>query len=144
MAKKQLRPASAAEQFIKTAEENKTAEEKPQPTAEELEAAGQQRLIDEKQAQKPRIEKKKEQTKTAEPKKEEQKEQAKPPKMGQPKKYNEPTKHVSFSFPVSVVENLKILAGLRKTNQTQLILNLINRELETEAEKIKVYKELTK
>lgn len=138
MAKKQLRPASAAEQFIKT------AEEKPQPTAEELEAAGQQRLIDEKQAQKPRIEKKKEQTKTAEPKKEEPKEQTKPPKMGQPKKYNEPTKHVSFSFPVSVVENLKILAGLRKTNQTQLILNLISRELETEAEKIKVYKELTK
>lgn len=133
MAKKQLRPASAAEQFIKT------AEEKPQPTAEELEAAGQQRLIDEKQAQKPRIEKKKEQTKKEEPKK-----QAEPPKMGQPKKYNEPTKHVSFSFPVSVVENLKILAGLRKTNQTQLILNLINRELETEAEKIKVYKELTK
>lgn len=133
MAKKQLRPASAAEQFIKT------AEEKPQPTAEELEAAGQQRLIDEKQAQKPRIEKKKEQTKKEEPK-----EQAEPPKMGQPKKYNEPTKHVSFSFPVSVVENLKILAGLRKTNQTQLILNLINRELETEAEKIKVYKELTK
>ena len=138
MAKKQLRPASAAEQFIKT------AEEKPQPTAEELEAAGQQRIIDEKQAQKPRIEKKKEQTKTAEPKKEEQKEQAKPPKMGQPKKYNEPTKHVSFSFPVSVFENLKILAWLRKANQTQLILNLINRELETEAEKIKVYKELTK
>lgn len=138
MAKKQLRPASAAEQFIKTT----TAEEKPQPTAEELEAAGQQRLIDAKETQK--AEKKKEQTKTAEPKKEEPKEQAKPPKMGQPKKYNEPTKHVSFSFPVSVVENLKILAGLRKTNQTQLILNLINRELETKAEKIKAYKELLK
>ena len=140
MAKKQLRPASAAEQFIKTT----TAEEKPQPTAEELEAAGQQRLIGAKETQKPKAEKKKEQTKTAEPKKEEPKEQAKPPKMGQPKKYNEPTKHVSFSFPVSVVENLKILAGLRKTNQTQLILNLINRELETEAEKIKAYKELLK
>lgn len=140
MAKKQLRPASAAEQFIKTT----TAEEKPQPTAEELEAAGQQRLIGAKETQKPKAEKKKEQTKTAEPKKEEPKEQAKPPKMGQPKKYNEPTKHVSFSFPVSVVVNLKILAGLRKTNQTQLILNLINRELETEAEKIKAYKELLK
>ena len=132
MAKKQLRPASAAEQFIKT------AEEKPQPTAEELEAAGQQRLIDEKQAQKPKAEKKKEQTKKEEPK-----EQAEP-KMGQPKKYNEPTKHVSFSFPVSAVQNLKILAGLRKTNQTQLILGLINRELESESERIKAYKELLK
>ncbi len=145
MAKKQLRPASAAEQFIKT------AEEKPQPTAEELEAAGQQRLIDEKEAQKPKAEKKKEQTKkeapakkAAEPKKEEPKEQAEPPKMGQPKKYDEPTKHVSFSLPVSVIENLKILAGLRKTNQTQLVLGMINRELETEAEKIKAYKELLK
>lgn len=139
MAKKQLRPASAAsaaEKFIKTAAE---AEEKPQPTAEELEAAGQQRLIDEKQAQKPKAEKKKEQTKKEEPK-----EQAKPPKMGQPKKYNEPTKHVSFSLPKSAVENLKILAGLRKTNQTQLILGLINRELESESERIKAYKELLK
>ena len=133
MAKKQLRPASAAEQFIKT------MEEKPQPTAEELEAAGQQRLIGAKETQKPRTEKKKEQTK-----KEELKEQAEPPKMGQPKKYNEPTKHVSFSFPKSAVENLKILAGLRKTNQTQLVLEMINKEVKAEAEKIKAYKELLK
>ena len=145
MAKKQLRPASAAEKFIKT------AEEKTQPTAEELEAAGQQRLIEETEAQKPKAEKKKQQTKkeapakkAAEPKKAEPKEQAEPPKMGQPKKYDEPTKHVSFSLPVSVIENLKILAGLRKTNQTQLVLGMINRELETEAEKIKAYKELLK
>ena len=145
MAKKQLRPASAAEQFIKT------TEEKQQPTAEELEAAGQQRLIEETEAQKPKAEKKKEQTKkeapakkAAESKKEEPKEQSEPLKMGQPSKYNEPTKHVSFSLPVSVIENLKILAGLRKTNQTQLVLGMINRELETEAEKIKAYKELLK
>ncbi len=138
MAKKQLRPASAAEQFIKT------TEEKQQPTAEELEAAGQQRLIDEKETKKPKAEKKKEAPakKAAEPKKEEPKEKTEPPKMGQPKKYDEPTKHVSFSLPVSVIENLKILAGLRKTNQTQLVLGMINRELETEAEKIKAYKEL--
>lgn len=131
MAKKQLRPASAAEQFIKT------AEEKTQPTAEEL---------DETEAQKPKAEKKKEQTKKEAPAKKaaEPKEQDEPPKMGQPKKYDEPTKHVSFSLPVSVIENLKILAGLRKTNQTQLILGMINRELETEAEKIKAYKELLK
>lgn len=145
MAKKQLRPASAAEQFIKT------TEEKQQPTAEELEAAGQQRLIDEKETKKPKTEKKKEapvkkedKIKKEEPKKEEPKEKTEPPKMGQPKKYDEPTKHVSFSLPVSVIENLKILAGLRKTNQTQLVLGMINRELETEAEKIKAYKELLK
>ena len=64
--------------------------------------------------------------------------------MGQPKKYDEPTKHVSFSLPVSVIENLKILAGLRKTNQTQLILGMINRELESESDRIKAYKELLK
>ena len=140
MAKKQLRPASAAEQFIKT------TEEKQQPTAEELEAAGQQRLIDEKETKKPKTEKKKEAPVKKEDKikKEEPKEKTEPPKMGQPKKYDEPTKHVSFSLPVSVIENLKILAGLRKTNQTQLVLGMINRELETEAEKIKAYKELLK
>lgn len=140
MAKKQLRPASAAEQFIKT------TEEKQQPTAEELEAAGQQRLIDEKETKKPKTEKKKEAPAKKEEKikKEEPKEKNEPPKMGQPKKYDEPTKHVSFSLPVSVIENLKILAGLRKTNQTQLVLGMINRELETEAEKIKAYKELLK
>lgn len=140
MAKKQLRPASAAEQFIKT------TEEKQQPTAEELEAAGQQRLIDEKETKKPKTEKKKEAPAKKEDKikKEEPKEKTEPPKMGQPKKYDEPTKHVSFSLPVSVIENLKILAGLRKTNQTQLILGMINRELESESDRIKAYKELLK
>ena len=64
------------------------------------------------------------------------------PKIGQPKKYNEPTKHISFSFPISVIENLKILAGLKKTNQTQLILSLINTELNKEADKIEAYKKL--
>lgn len=132
MPRKQLRPASAAEQFIKTAEEKK------HPTAEELEAQGQQKLFEEKEAQKPKPRVRKEQTKatTATTKAVQ--------KMGQPKKYTEPTKHVSFSLPVSVIENLKILAGLRKTNQTQLVLGMINRELETEAEKIKAYKELLK
>lgn len=140
MAKKQLRPASAAEQFIKT------TEEKQQPTAEELEAAGQQRLIDEKETQKPKAEKKKEAPvkKVEKTKKAEPEEKTEPPKMGQPKKYDEPTKHVSFSLPVSVIENLKILAGLRKTNQTQLILGMINRELESESDRIKAYKELLK
>ncbi len=62
--------------------------------------------------------------------------------IGQPRKYDEPTKHVSFALPLSVVENLKILAGLKKTNQTQLILSLIQSELDANADKIKAYKEL--
>ncbi len=62
--------------------------------------------------------------------------------IGQPRKYDEPTKHVSFALPLSVVENLKILAGLKKTNQTQLILSLIQSELDTNEDKIEAYKEL--
>ena len=62
--------------------------------------------------------------------------------IGQPRKYDEPTKHVSFALPLSVVENLKILAGLKKTNQTQLILSLIQSELDINADKIEAYKEL--
>ena len=68
--------------------------------------------------------------------------QARLTKMGQPRKYSEPTKHVSFSLPVSAVENLKILSALKRTNQTQLILSLINAELEKEADIIAEYKVL--
>ena len=64
------------------------------------------------------------------------------PKLGQPRKYNEPTKHISFSLPLSVIEDLKIVAGLRKTNQTQLILTLISKELEQEVDRIAAYKKL--
>lgn len=145
MAKKQLRPASAAEQFIKT------AEEKTQPTAAELEAAGQQRLIGKEETQEHKPKKKapikkeqKQETAPTEPPKKSDEPSEEKKAIGQPKKYDEPTKHVSFSLPVSVIENLKILAGLRKTNQTQLVLGMINRELETEAEKIKAYRELLK
>ena len=63
-------------------------------------------------------------------------------KMGQPRKYSEPTKHVSFSLPVTVVENLKILSALKRTNQTQLIMTLINAELEKESSRIEEYKKL--
>ena len=144
MAKK-LRSASAAEQFIKA------AEAKEAPTAEELEAAGQQRLIGKEETQERRIrrkapiKKKKEETATPEPtpepkEKEEKTEEKKA--IGQPKKYDEPTKHVSFSLPVSVVEDLKILAGLKKTNQTQLILSMIKNELKDEQDRIAIYKEL--
>ena len=139
MPRKQLRPASAAEQFIKTAEEKK------HPTAEELEAQGQQKLFEEKEAQKPKPRVRKEQTKaTTATTQAVVKEPAETQKMGQPKKYTEPTKHVSFSLPVSVIENLKILAGLKKTNQTQLIIGMINKEIEKEANKINAYKELLK
>ena len=66
----------------------------------------------------------------------------KQPKLGQPRKYDEPTKHVSFSLPLSVIEDLRIIAGIEKTNQTQVILGLIRDKLEREADKIKKYKEL--
>lgn len=142
MAKK-LRSASAAEEFIKT------AEAKAEPTTEELEAAGQQRLIEREEKAEPKPKKK-----ASAPK--EQKREIAPPEppkqpdepneekkaIGQPKKYDEPTKHVSFSLPLSVIEDLKILAGLKKTNQTQLILSMIKNELEAERDRIAIYKEL--
>ena len=133
MAKKLRSAASVAEKFIATTE----------PTAEELEAKGQTRLIKEEPKQE-----------SKEPVKEEVKEKEQkevipePPEsqekkvMGQPKKYDEETKHVSFALPISVVENLKIMAGLRKTNQTQIVLSLIKQELEKDKEKIAAYKKL--
>ena len=65
-----------------------------------------------------------------------------PKQIGQPKKYNEPTKHISFSLPVSVIDKLTILAGFKKTNKTQLIISLINKEIEQETDRIDAYKKL--
>lgn len=65
-----------------------------------------------------------------------------PSKMGQPRKYDEQTKHVSFSLPVSVIENLKIISHLKGTNQTQFILSLIQNEMEKEKDRIEAYKKL--
>lgn len=65
-----------------------------------------------------------------------------PSKMGQPRKYDEQTKHVSFSLPVSVIENLKIISHLKGTNQTQFILSLIQNEMEKEKDRIESYKKL--
>ena len=62
--------------------------------------------------------------------------------MGQPRKYDEQTKHVSFSLPVSVIENLKIISHLKGTNQTQFILSLIQSEMEKEKDRIEAYKKL--
>ena len=118
MAKKQLRPASAADAFMETTGQS----------IEELEANGQQQLIhDEKNMN------------DGKGKKDEEKVQ---PQIGQPRKYDEPTKHVSFSLPVSVIENLKILAGIERTNQTQIILKLIKKEIEMKSDKIESYKKL--
>lgn len=63
-------------------------------------------------------------------------------KKGQPKKYDEPTKHVSFSLPVSDIENLKIISALKGMNQTQCILSFIRSEVEKHKQKIKAYKKL--
>lgn len=65
-----------------------------------------------------------------------------PSKMGQPRKYDEQTKHVSFSLPVSVIENLKIISRLKGMNQTQFILSLIHDEMEKEKDRIEAYKKL--
>lgn len=62
-------------------------------------------------------------------------------KIGQPKKYDEEVKHVSYSLPISVIEDLKILSAIHKTNQTQIILSLIKKAIEQDAAKIKAYKE---
>ena len=62
--------------------------------------------------------------------------------MGQPRKYDEQTKHVSFSLPVSVIENLKIISHLKGMNQTQFILSLIQSEMEKEKDRIESYKKL--
>ncbi len=60
-------------------------------------------------------------------------------KMGQPKKYNEPVKHISFSLPVAIIEKLKILAALQKTNQTQIILGMIKDAVAKEKDRIEAY-----
>ena len=130
MSKKRLRPASAADKFLQTA----TTEQTEETTVSQLnENIGNKEIVEKNLNIKG-------DNNIIEEKKEELSQQR--PKIGQPKKYAEPTKHISFSFPVSVIENLKILAGLKKTNQTQLILSLIKSELEKENTKIEAYKNL--
>ena len=48
-------------------------------------------------------------------------------KMGQPRKYDEPTKSISFKLPESAIETLKDLAFAEHTNATQILLSLIER-----------------
>jgi hypothetical protein len=142
MAKK-LRSAaeSVAGKFIETTEQK--------PAMEKLEALGQQRLIEKDEKPEPKPKKKaqapkekKQETAPPEPPKQPDDPTEAKKAIGQPKKYDEPTKHVSFSLPLSVIEDLKILAGLKKTNQTQLILSMIKNELKAEQDRIAIYKEL--
>lgn len=137
MGKKLRSASSVAEKFIESTPQGLTLEEQ--------EARGQQPLIKEQEGEqaKPQPKEEKPEPEQAEPTKdtEAQDEQKKKP-LGQPKKYDEPTKHVSFALPVSVIEDLKILAGLKKTNQTQLILSMIKNEIAIEADRIEAYKVL--
>ena len=51
-------------------------------------------------------------------------------KVGQPRKYNEPTRSISFKLPLSAIEALKDLAFVEHTNTTQIILALIKQRSE--------------
>ena len=119
---------SAAEGFLENAKENTTKVETDinEISTKETKEENQKKIVDKARE-------------VEQPKQEEVKMKK---AIGQPRKYDEQTKHVSFALPLSVVENLKILAGLKKTNQTQLILSLIQSEIDMNADKIEAYKEL--
>ena len=117
MAKKKISQVSAAEQFMKITE----------PTAEELEAQGQQKMFDEPEAKASIKEEPSEQVqeKSTKP---EQKVNISQPKVGQPKKYNEPVKSISFKLPVSSIDKLRTLANLYNKSVTQYILGKIEED----------------
>lgn len=106
-------------------------EKQPEEATEKQEAKAQE--VTEKPAQ---------QEQPAQEEKAEEVATVRPSKMGQPRKYDEQTKHVSFSLPVSVIENLKIISHLKGMNQTQFILSLIQNEMEKEKDRIEAYKKL--
>lgn len=106
-------------------------EKQPEEATEKQEAKAQE--VTEKPAQ---------QEQPAQEEKAEEVATVRPSKMGQPRKYDEQTKHVSFSLPVSVIENLKIISHLKGMNQTQFILSLIQSEMEKEKDRIEAYKKL--
>ena len=119
----------------KATEEKKEApapqEKQPEEATEKQEAKAQEVTEEPAQQEQPAQEEKAEEDATI-----------RPSKMGQPRKYDEQTKHVSFSLPVSVIENLKIISHLKGTNQTQFILSLIQSEMEKEKDRIEAYKKL--
>lgn len=127
MAKK-LRSANAsvAEKFIESTEK---------PTTEELEANGQQKLIDDQKPHEPKSKTKKEPSKLEDKRYESENVKAEPqeqttPKVGQPKKYNEPVKAISFKLPESSIDKLRVLANLYNKSVTQYILGKIDDDYE--------------
>lgn len=106
-------------------------EKQPEEATEKKEAKAQEVTEEPAQQEQPAQEEKAEEVATV-----------RPSKMGQPRKYDEQTKHVSFSLPVSVIENLKIISHLKGMNQTQFILSLIQSEMEKEKDRIEAYKKL--
>ncbi len=102
----------------KTAAKSKTEPKKKAQTLKEVQAntpdlpkkptdPGQTKIFDEREVDFPIPEQKK--------------------KMGQPKKYDEPTRSISFKLPESAIEILKDLAFVEHTNSTQILLSLIER-----------------
>lgn len=124
---------ATAKKTVKPAEEEAPApqEKQPKEATENQEAKAQEVTEEPAQQEQPAQEEKAEEVATV-----------RPSKMGQPRKYDEQTKHVSFSLPVSVIENLKIISRLKGMNQTQFILSLIHDEMEKEKDRIEAYKKL--
>ena len=124
---------ATAKKTVEPAEDEAPApqEKQPEEATEKQEAKAQE--VTEKPAQ---------QEQPAQEEKAEEVATVRPSKMGQPRKYDEQTKHVSFSLPVSVIENLKIISRLKGMNQTQFILSLIHDEMEKEKDRIEAYKKL--
>lgn len=133
---KKPRAAKKLTRATKKATEEKTEapapqEKQPEGATKKQEAKEQEVTEEPAQQEQPTQEEKAEEVATV-----------RPSKMGQPRKYDEQTKHVSFSLPVSVIENLKIISHLKGTNQTQFILSLIQNEMEKEKDRIEAYKKL--
>lgn len=133
---KKPRAAKKPTRATKKATEEKTEapapqEKQPEGATKKQEAKEQEVTEEPAQQEQPTQEEKAEEVATV-----------RPSKMGQPRKYDEQTKHVSFSLPVSVIENLKIISHLKGTNQTQFILSLIQNEMEKEKDRIEAYKKL--
>lgn len=63
-------------------------------------------------------------------------------KPGQPRKYDEPVKRISFALPESSIEKLELLSAIHGINKTQFILGVIETAASASAEKIENYKKL--
>ena len=64
--------------------------------------------------------------------------------MGQPRKYNEPLKSISFKLPVSAIEKMKTLSNLYGESATQYILKKIEADYTENKEVIDKILELKK